>query len=306
MRKEAPDPESSLSNMDNDFQDLLAGAYDTHMHVWPDTVPRSRDFLAAAKDALDAAMAGIVFKDIAQPTADRAYAANVLFPGLKAFGGVVLDWPVGGLNPVAVDRCLRHGGKMVWMPVAHSRHTVSLYQSGTLRLLTPPDVPMSRAISLMTPNGEIRDEVREIVKLVTEHDAVLGTGHISPEESVTLVRYAASAGVKRIVVDHPSGRSIGASIVQQRELASCGAFLEHCCAQCTPGLDNLPVEVIANAIREVGPRSCIIAGDLGQTFNPPPAKGLGSFLKQLVKAGISKADLHLMTHENPRRLLIGP
>jgi hypothetical protein len=216
----------------------------------------------------------------------------------------VLDLPVGGLNPVAVDRCLRHGGKFIWMPVAHSRHTVSLFQAGILRSLTPPDVPLSRAISLVTDAGDLRAEVREIVRLVAQHDAVLGTGHVSPEESIALLRFAAGAGVKRLVVNHPSGRSIGASIGQQRAMAACGAYLEHCFAQCTPGLENLPVEVIAQAIREIGPAACILAGDLGQTFNPPPAQGLGSFLLRLEAAGISRADLHLMTHENPRRLLL--
>jgi len=306
MHSELPGPESAIRAGSADAASLLQGAYDTHLHVWPDTVPRCRDFLGAAREAQQAGMAGIVFKDIAQPTTDRAHVVNALFPGLQAFGGVVLDWPVGGLNPVAVDRCLRHGGTFVWMPVAHSRHTVSLYQSGILRLLTPPDVPPARAISLVTDAGDLREEVREIVRLVAQHDAVLGTGHVSPEESIALLRYAAGTGVRRMVANHPSGRSIGASIQQQRAMAACGAFLEHCFAQCTPGLDNLPVEVIAHAIREIGPASCILAGDLGQTFNPPPAQGLGAFLQQLEAAGISRGDLRLMTHENPRRLLLEP
>src|SRR5215211_8821898 len=167
--------------------DLLSGAYDTHIHAGPDVVPRSVDFLAAAREAVAEGMAGIAFKDIGQPTVDRAYAARETFPGFLAFGGIVLDRPAGGLNPAAVERCLRLGGRFVWMPVADARHTVRLYAQGRLRLVLPPALSLDEAISLTDETGALRDEVRLILKLIAEHDAVLGTGHVSPEEALVLI-----------------------------------------------------------------------------------------------------------------------
>src|SRR5215218_10052996 len=87
--------------------DLLTGAYDIHIHAGPDIVPRSVDFLAVGREAVANGMAGVVFKDIGQPKIDRAYAVRSALPDLRAFGGIVLDRPVGGFNPAAVERSLR-------------------------------------------------------------------------------------------------------------------------------------------------------------------------------------------------------
>ena len=285
------------------IDDLLTGAYDIHIHAGPDIVPRSVDFLAVGREAVANGMAGVVFKDIGQPTIDRAYAVRSAFPDLRAFGGIVLDRPAGGFNPAAVERSLRLGGRFVWMPVSDARHTVSLYAQGTLRLVIPPALTRDAALSVTDETGELRGEVRAILRLIAEHDAVLGTGHISPEEAVVLVAHARAEGVRRIVVNHPCGTSIGASIPLQIELARLGAYLEHCYAQTTVGLDGVPMTKIAEAIRAVGAQSCILATDLGQTFNPTPAQGLRLFAHGLLDLGIPRNDIAVMTRDNPRALL---
>lgn len=292
------------THVENGQDDLLVGAFDTHIHAGPDVVPRSADFLAVAQEAVANGMAGVVFKDIGQPTIDRAYAVRATFPDLLAFGGVVLDRPTGGLNPAAVERSLRLGGRFVWMPVSDARHTVALYAQGRLRLVVPPRLSLDEAISLLDDSGALRDEVRTIIALVAEYDAVLGTGHVSPEEALALTAEARAAGVRRIVVNHPCGTSIGATIAQQVELARLGAYLEHCYAQTTAGLDGLPLATIAEAIRTVGPQSCILATDLGQTFNPTPAAGLRLFIQGLLELGMSRHDVETMTRHNPRALVM--
>jgi len=283
--------------------DLLTGAYDIHIHAGPDIVPRSVDFLTVGRDAVAHGMAGVVFKDIGQPTIDRAYAVRAAFPDLHAVGGIVLDRPVGGLNPAAVERSLRLGGRFVWMPVSDARHTVSLYAQGTLRLVLPPALTRDSAFAVTDETGELREDVRAILRLIAEHDAVLGTGHISPEEAVILVADARAAGVRRIVVNHPCGTSIGASIAQQQAMARHGAFLEHCYAQTTAGLDGVPMQTIADAIRAVGAQSCVLATDLGQTFNPTPVQGFHRFMRDLLDLGLSRDDIALMTRDNPGTLL---
>jgi hypothetical protein len=189
------------------------------------------------------------------------------------------------------------------MPVSHARHTVALYEQGQLRMVSPPGLPLASAISLFDDDGELRPEVDEIVRLIAQYDAVLGTGHISPHEALALACRARAAGVTRIIVNHPSGNAVGATVEEQRELASLGAFMEHCYAQCTPGIDGLPFATIAEAIRAVGAERCLLATDLGQTFNPRPVEGLRRFVEELRGEGIAAADLRLMVADNPRRLL---
>lgn len=281
----------------------LAGAYDTHMHVGPDIVPRSLDFLEAAKEAAAAGMAGIVFKDTGQPTVDRAYAARAAVPGIAVFGGIVLDHAAGGINPVAVERCLRLGGRFVWMPVGDALHSARLRAAGTLRVVSPPSPIRREPISLLDDEGGLTTDTRAVVALIAEYDAVLATGHIAPEEALALVAYARHTGVRRIVVNHPSAGSVGASLMFQRELAAMGALLEHCFAQTTPGIEGLPMAEIAAAIQAVGAEHCLLATDLGQAFNPRPVAGLRLFLERLHAEGIPADDLRRMTRENPARLL---
>ncbi len=284
------------------ISDLMTGAFDTHIHAAPDIVDRVGDFLAVAQSAETARMAGLVFKDLSGDTVDRAYAINQLGLELKAFGGVVLDLPVGGVNPRAVQRTLSKGGRVVWMPVAHSRNTLDRYRTGSLRLLIPPDVNEEEALSVLTKDGELTAEARGVVDIVASHDAVLASGHLSVEETKALFSYAVKAGVRRLLVTHPCGLSIGATADDQRELVELGAMVEHCYAQTTPGLDDLPLESIIDAINAVGSEHCVLATDLGQAFNPPHVEGLRLFVEALLASGVAAVQLRAMLQKNPARL----
>jgi len=44
--------------------------------------------------------------------------------------------------------------------------------------------------------GKIVPELKDIFKLITEHNAVLGTAHISPEEAFVVAEAARDAGAK--------------------------------------------------------------------------------------------------------------
>lgn len=52
-------------------------------------------------------------------------------------------------------------------------------------------------------DGEIVPELKKVLELVKQYDAVLGTGHISVSEIFTVTRAAREMGVKKIVVTHP-------------------------------------------------------------------------------------------------------
>ena len=283
--------------------DLLIGAFDTHVHCAPDVVDRYSDFFGIAQDALRAGMAGVAFKDVGHPTVDRAYAVRHDFPELVAAGGIVLDHPVGGLNPFAVEQCLKRGGRVVWMPVVHSHHMVSRCLSGAVKTVVPQDCPIDRSISIVSADGQLTESAKEIVALVGERRATLMTGHVSPLEALQLTKFALANRVGHVVVNHPCGHAIGASDEMQRDLADAGALMEHCYAQCTPGLDGLSIDRIIASIHAVGPDRCIIATDLGQSFNPRPVDGLRFFLRDLLIAGLSTEELRTMVQTNPGRII---
>ena len=86
----------------------LAGVIDLHAHVAPETealnFKRSVDAIEAAQIARIYGMRGLVFKEHTTETASWAYLVSQIVPGIELFGGIVLNRPVGGINPAAVER----------------------------------------------------------------------------------------------------------------------------------------------------------------------------------------------------------
>ena len=85
-------------------KELLRGGYDLHAHSFPSHVSRSVDDFELLEQAAGAGMAGVMIKNHYESTAARAALMNKR-SGLpvRAYGGLVLNWPAGGINPYAVE-----------------------------------------------------------------------------------------------------------------------------------------------------------------------------------------------------------
>src|SRR5437867_895188 len=102
----------------DDATRALAGAIDIHVHTTPDDRERSVDGLDAAIMARAHGMRALVLKNHYDPTAGLAYMVRRQVSGVEVFGGVDLNLPVGGMNPVAVEHMTRVSGgygRIVWM-----------------------------------------------------------------------------------------------------------------------------------------------------------------------------------------------
>ena len=102
--------------MNDRIAELMRGACDLHIHAAPDLGPRRQDLVQVARDAREAGMRALGFKDHNTTTADRCYVASQLVPGIQLLGGIVLNYAVGGFNPEAVEKAIRLGAGIVWMP----------------------------------------------------------------------------------------------------------------------------------------------------------------------------------------------
>ena len=60
--------------------------------------------------------------------------------------------------------------------------------------------------------GRVVPKLLDVFRLVRDYDAVLGTGHVSPEECFRIVEAARDAGVKKLVVTHPEWWMVGMSL----------------------------------------------------------------------------------------------
>ncbi len=278
----------------------LRGAIDFHVHFGPDTSPRRFNAIETALNARDAGMGGIVIKNRSYPTAALATLVQDLVPEVAVFGGVCLEYNVGGLNVDAVETSARMGGRVVWMPVLDARNSI-----GLVRRKLGHDLK-GEGISIIDDRGTLLPEAAEILRAVKEHDMVLATGHLSAREITTLADRAVQLGVTKMVVTHAMSDYLSESILSPEErvqLARAGMLIEHTAWQVSPvGGKTRPEEVVASIKRE-GVENCILATDGGGVIHPTETEALRMFIAALLRNGLTEADVARMVKTNPARLL---
>jgi hypothetical protein len=287
------------------IQRLLEGAYDIHVHSAPDVVPRSTDVVQLAKEANEQKMAGILLKDHTTSTIGRAFVLNRLLDGsCRFFSSLALNPPVGLINPQAVESALRSGTDMIFFPTYGADNHIKRWGLGKPPTAFPIARDVQRGFTLINESDEEKKQVQRILDLTVAYDAVLGTGHLSPEEVLELIKLAKKAGVKRIVVTHASESVVDMNLDQQKEAVLMGAMIEHCFFAVTESCpDKIQLEEIRDQIRYVGISSCILSSDFGQVANPHPIEGFASYLEKMVALGFSDEEIRVMVQENPKKLL---
>jgi len=266
----------------------LAGVIDLHVHAGPDVRPRKLDAVALARAAKAAGMRALLLKSHHTITADLAQVVEGVVGGIRVFGGVTLNEPVGGLNPEALRAAIALGAKEIFMPT-HSAANQRRHDGKT------------GGITILDDAGHLRNEVKPILALVAEADVILGTCHLSPDEILVLVREARRAGVRKVLVSHPELNSLAIPLAMQKAMASEGAFFERMHLHGNSATD-LPG--LATMIRAVGVERTVLVTDLGAAvYDVDPVQGMREFLQQMATQGFSQAEIDLMARQTPARLL---
>jgi Family of unknown function (DUF6282) len=274
----------------------LNGAFDFHVHQGPDSVDRAIDADDLARLAKEMGMRGMVMKNHWEDTAALAYMVRKEVPGIELFGGITQDLAVGGINLEAVKHmvAMKGGwGRIVWLPTFDAENAVK-YAKGT-----GPFVRVSK-------NGHLLPDVLQLIDFIAQHhDMVLETGHISAEEGDLVVHEAHQRGVTHLVVTHAMAAPVRMTIPQMQAAAQDGAFIEFVYGATLGTKPVVSMREYAEAIRAVGPKSCIVATDFGAVQKPPEPQrslepqGFLEFMTALHKEGISVEDINLMTKTNP-------
>jgi len=290
-------------------RDLMRGACDLHIHAGPDIVPRLQDVVEVARDARAAGMRALGIKDHNTNTADRCYVASQIVPGVDLLGGIVLNRTVGGLNPETVDKAIRLGTKIIWMPSMDAALTIEKVRvthetpwlEGFVKK-TDPQEGLSVFKGGME-GDEILPEVLDILKLIAEADVILDTCHLGARERLALVQKAKEMGVRKIIVCHPNCSVNLMPTDVQQEMARMGALLSYAFLPYMPLFDRQDFRDVAAMIRAVGPENSIFFKDFGQFPNPTVVEGVRMFIASLLAVGFSDNEVRAIVCENFKRLL---
>jgi hypothetical protein len=284
---------------------LLIGAVDLHCHSGPSPMPRRITHAEAARQADEAGFRAIVAKCHYHDTVTDILAMAPLLAGLnvEVFGGIALNSHNGGLNPFAVDRSLKMGGKVIWFPTISSRAHLchSAHDEDVRAHFQPRGMMQSEEISIFGEDGELRPEVHQIIGQARDAGALISTGHLGPGPARALVEAAVAAGHDRLIVSHPNF-VVAMERQQAVELAGLGATIEHELGM-YHNERRFPFTDLLEWISLVGPERTSLGSDLGQVGNALPIEAYRQVVGDLLDSGVSERDIRMMIRDNPARLI---
>src|SRR4051812_28317422 len=272
-------------------------------------MPRRMDGAEAARLAGESGFDAIVVKSHHHSTVMDVLAleqAGVEHGSAKLFGGVALNGPVGGINPKAVDLALKMGGRIVWFPTIgsekhirhHAEHPNLKFPKLSVHL--EPEQP----IEVIGPDGRVLDDVYKILESIKEHDAILASGHMAPNQITAVFEAAREVGVQRMLVNHPNF-VIEATYEHARQWVELGAYIEHslCMYDEESSFYHWDLDTLVGWIEAVGPERSTLGSDLGQMNNPLPTDSFRKIAGRLLDRGMPEEDVRGMVSRNPAALL---
>jgi len=305
---------------------LMDGLIDIHVHGAPagSWLPGRPTVVHSTMEASKEKVAALVFKDHYTMTNNWAQMINESlqllkeekgpdsgFTPTKLYGGIVLNYAVGGLNPEAVKICLGYGDCVeVWLPSTSSRYQLDLIAK---ELGTTND----KGGVYVSENGVLLPEMVQILDMMAEYNdnaegkrVALSACHVSNEEKFDLLHYVKDKGMDvDIIIDHITQELTIATEEQMLEMIDLGAYLEFAETSCIPwtGMEDQVINfdwsmyIIKKMIEKRGTDHLVLCSDSGQPsheFVP----GWRCFLKTLLAKGISYDDVKVMCQDIPRKL----
>jgi len=292
-----------------DFDSLLRGAVDVHVHGQPDvsaSLPNRGGDVAVARLAHQYGMAGWVLKSHLWATTDRARAVQdaMVGTGFEVYGSITLNPPTGGLEPSVVELAAAHGARVVFLPTWGSAADVA--RGGYIADLLARQAPSFReyadrtSVALCEPGGALSGRTRAVIDACQALGLSLATGHASAAESRAVAAYCAEIG-QRLLITHPLHYTRDAD--ELREFVDAGAFLELCNAPLLHPDGHLHLRDLHEALEAIGPQRAILTTDVFSRWVPPEPECLRMFVEQLAYLGWTADDIATMVVANPRAFL---
>lgn len=277
---------------------MISGVADLHVHGAPSLVERhgfDHEVLGAhGSVGVDFA----VLKAHEGSTVERAVLAaqRAAAAGIEVVGGIVLNSPVGGANPDAVEVAARLGGRVVWMPTVSAPAHIAAASS--------PELSVHRGLAfgqvdVLDDAGALLPGWQDVLDVVAAHDLVLASGHLTCAQALVLFRAARYAGVHRMLLNHPRMPFLQWDDAAAPEFAGLGVVLELGILPDILTTDGPP----STTLGEVYPHDMLaFGGDLGHAHHPTMPQALPGWLADLERS-VGESDTELIMTSIGRRLV---
>lgn len=301
--------------------EILKGVIDVHLHGAPvaGAMHGRPTMVQTCIDASEAGMKALVFKDHNTMTNNAAVVAQdflgrlqkekadkgEVFTPVEVYGGITLNYQVGGMNSQAVIAALGTGRcKEVWLPSKDAKHQyMAMGLEGGIQVADG---------ATLTP------ETIKVLEIITDYNnntkgdrCALSACHVSNEEKVAVLDYVNAKGLNvDVLLDHVTQELTCVTPQEAKEMIDKGGYLEFAQCSCVPwpGMKDWVVafdysmNLMRELLKEKGAGHLLLITDAGQTGNVP-VEGWKNFIKVLLSERVSEADINIMAKEIPAKVI---
>ena len=288
---------------------FLENSVDNHIHCCPHINKRSTNIFEVVEHAEKNKMYAIGLMDNFSNTSGYASLVRKNFPNLnlKIFGGLIMEPPAGGVSYENVKIALEYsyyendGAKFISFPTHHTRH-IAIQEKRKSDYIKN---------CFYIPDEGPTDETKKILELIAKKNVVLNTGHLSPKETLKLVKAAKKLGVEKILI--PSNNFDGSTIIKLKKYNVYFEFSYFFVSKATEiplthvdkekhKIQGLTFKTLKALIKTADPKNVILSSDCGVSILPKPHLGFYQFIKQISELGFTIKEIEYMIKTNSKRL----
>lgn len=291
--------------------ELIKGAIDMHCHGYPEI---SLDFQNAREDndemirhCIEAGMRGIVLKANVFAAITECYYMQKQFPNFLIMPSLVMNTPSGGIDPLTVEMALNLGAKVIHFPTWSAWNDIRTANfSPRLRKWCKyaDTITLEKGIRVTTEDygeGELLEDVINVIELCKEYDSALFTGHLHKEESKKIIEYADKIGYHKVIWCHPMCMDVTAD--EMKWAISKGAHIEFIYITMLPAYQRETPQQIADLINMLGAKNVILSSDHYDEYSPSTAEMNRLWAANLSNCGITDEQIRQMMVKNTAELL---
>lgn len=167
----------------------------------------------------------------------------------------------------AVDTAIKFGAKQVFLPTVSSRSHMALTALGGAKKKTDSHFIPQKTVAMkpeeirvIDENGNLKEEVKAIIRLIKEHDVILQTGHIDYDEMLEVMKYCKEIEFDKVVLTHISTFTT-LDTDKLQKIVDFGGYVdinESMIVEATPKEARNTREELISYIRRFTPERCIL------------------------------------------------